>query len=360
MASVFLIRDDELVEMTPTEYESEAALQELLARFPKLLDECGGDEENQGLLLVGREIPLPDSDGGPNRWSVDHLFLDREGVPVLVEVKRSSDHRIRREVIGQMLEYATHACSHLRVEEIQAIFEKTNRSMSSAKTALVHFLGENCNESDFWTAVQTNLRAARVRLVFAADNMPDETRLIIEFLNKQMSPAEVYGIQIKKYASQGFQTVVPELVGLTAETKAQKKVRLMAPRDGLLEAVEAFGKVWRGSKYEIKGAKADFRQIRLPGLPTWLHYEFLHRDGRVYAELHLEAAGHPAIREAMIKVVDGVKRLSNAELDFDPEWGRTGGRLRAIPDSRDAESAAGAMKELIELTFREIRDAAKV
>lgn len=57
-------------------------------------------------LLVSREWGVPREEGGGGHWSLDHLFLDQEGVPTLVEVKRSSDTRLRREVVGQMLDYA--------------------------------------------------------------------------------------------------------------------------------------------------------------------------------------------------------------------------------------------------------------
>jgi hypothetical protein len=38
--------------------------------------------------------------------SLDHVFIDKEAVPTLVDVKRSSDNRIRRQIIRQMLDYA--------------------------------------------------------------------------------------------------------------------------------------------------------------------------------------------------------------------------------------------------------------
>jgi hypothetical protein len=38
--------------------------------------------------------------------SVKRDPFDQNAVPTLVEVKRSSDTRIRREVVGQMLDYA--------------------------------------------------------------------------------------------------------------------------------------------------------------------------------------------------------------------------------------------------------------
>jgi hypothetical protein len=42
-------------------------------------------------LLVRREAGVPDSETGGSRWSLDHLFIDQEAVPTLVEVKRSDD-----------------------------------------------------------------------------------------------------------------------------------------------------------------------------------------------------------------------------------------------------------------------------
>ena len=50
------------------------------------------------LLLVKRELEVPESEGGAGRWSLDHLFIDRAAVPVLVEVKRASG-RATRELV---------------------------------------------------------------------------------------------------------------------------------------------------------------------------------------------------------------------------------------------------------------------
>ena len=60
----------------------------------------------------------------------------------------------------------------------------------------------------FWIAVDSNLRAGRVRLVFVSDEIPPELRRIIEFLNGQMTPAEVIGIEMKQYVGEGMRTLV--------------------------------------------------------------------------------------------------------------------------------------------------------
>src|SRR5262245_27061542 len=72
-------------------YDSEDLSQRLLSDHPVLLEQVAGPEGR--LLLVQREAPVPEASDGNGRWSLDHLFLDRSGVPVLVEVKRATDTR---------------------------------------------------------------------------------------------------------------------------------------------------------------------------------------------------------------------------------------------------------------------------
>jgi uncharacterized DUF497 family protein len=66
---------------------------------------------------------VPSEEAGTDRWSVDHLFLDQDAVPTIVEVRRSSDTRVRRAVVGQMLDYAANAVVYWPVEAIRARFE---------------------------------------------------------------------------------------------------------------------------------------------------------------------------------------------------------------------------------------------
>src|SRR5664280_2962291 len=112
--------DDDLIAMTEAPYDSEDVLQSLLAKYPDLLagDQLPGSEPRRW-LLIRREAPLGSDDSGSTRWSIDHLFLDQDAVPTIVETKRSSDTRIRREVVGQMLDYAANAVVYWPIEEIK-------------------------------------------------------------------------------------------------------------------------------------------------------------------------------------------------------------------------------------------------
>ncbi len=211
--------------MHETKYDSESLLQELLADYPDLL---AGDqidlEEPRRWLLVSREMAVPGEEDGAGRWSLDHLFLDQDAIPTLVEVKRSSDTRIRREVVGQMLDYAANAVVYWPVEAIRSQFERTTeRQGLDPAITLQNFLGDKGNADEFWQTVKTNLQAGKIRLVFVADEVPQELRRVVEFLNGQMDPAEVLAIEVKQYVGEGDHiTLVPRLIGQTTAAQQRK------------------------------------------------------------------------------------------------------------------------------------------
>src|SRR2546425_93721 len=104
-------------------YEAEALLQTLIAEHPEVLAGDASGEPGRAWLLVKREAGVAGAPDGSDRWSLDHLFLDQDGIPTLVEVKRSSDTRARREVVAQMLDYAANGSSHWKVESLKGWFE---------------------------------------------------------------------------------------------------------------------------------------------------------------------------------------------------------------------------------------------
>jgi hypothetical protein len=67
-------------------------------------------EEKLRWLLIKREMPVTNPASGEIWWSIDFFLVDQFGIPTLVECKRRNDTRSRREVVGQMLEYAANAC----------------------------------------------------------------------------------------------------------------------------------------------------------------------------------------------------------------------------------------------------------
>ncbi len=219
---IFVLQENgELVDMTERQYDSEDLLQGLLEKYPRLMP---GDQIDSATprrwLLVSREMAVPSEEEGAGRWSIDHLFVDQDAVPTLVEVKRSSDTRIRREVVGQMLDYAANAVVYWPVEDIRAKFEAG--CGGDPGEVMGGFVGPDADPEEFWQRVKTNLQAGKVRLLFVADEIPSELRRIVEFLNAQMTQAEVLAIEIKQYVGHGLKTLVPRVYGQTAESEGTK------------------------------------------------------------------------------------------------------------------------------------------
>jgi hypothetical protein len=232
MAGIYLIeKDGNLVELIERAYDSEGYLQELLARYPSLL---AGDQmdsvEPRRWILIAREMGLPSEEDGSNRWSVDHLFVDQDGIPTIVEVKRSTDTRIRREVIGQMLDYAANGVRYWPVETLRARFEANcvaQNPRQDPTKALTQALGISVSDSEdgiaaFWSRVKINLQAGRIRMVFVADEIPVELARVVEFLNAEMDPAEVLALEVKQFANDTLKTLVPRVIGQTAAAQTRK------------------------------------------------------------------------------------------------------------------------------------------
>ena len=92
---IYLMSQAERLEPLEEErFATENELQELIAEHPELLD---GEQIRPGnprrWILVTREKSVAELPGAGGRWSVDHLIVDQDAVPTLVEVKRGENPR---------------------------------------------------------------------------------------------------------------------------------------------------------------------------------------------------------------------------------------------------------------------------
>lgn len=219
--------DGQLQPLEEASFAAEDDLQTLLESYPELLaGDQFDDKHPRRWMLISREAAVPDREDGAGRWSLDHLFLDQDGIPTLVEVKRSSDTRIRREVVGQMLDYAANGVTYWPVETLRADFEATYEDHAERVALLLgHDEVDDTDDVDidtFWQTVKTNLQAGRIRMLFVADSIPRELARIVEFLNEQMDPAEVLAVAVRRYVGGDLQTLVPQVVGQTAQAEKRK------------------------------------------------------------------------------------------------------------------------------------------
>lgn len=244
---IFLLQsDNSLLRMNEQPYESEGLLQELLATHSDLL---AGDQIDAGTprqwLFISREVGIPNEEGGSDRWSGDHLFLDQDAIPTFVETKRSSDTRTRREVVAQMLDYAANATTYWPVSRMRELYAQSCAELGQGpEEQFREQFDEEIDAEHFWAQAEENLRTGRVRLLFVADRIPTELRRIVEFLNGQMNPAEVLALEVKQYVGLTgdghLRTLVPRIIGQTEVIREKKKTGLSSGKRRELVAVEDF------------------------------------------------------------------------------------------------------------------------
>ena len=101
-----------------------------------------------------------------------------------------------------MLEYAAHAAQTWTADELRKTFEETASDNGVDPDERLRKLLETEDEADadsFWEDVATNLTATQMRLLFVADEIPDELERIVMFQNAQMTNVEGLAVEIKQF-----------------------------------------------------------------------------------------------------------------------------------------------------------------
>ncbi len=227
MGSVYVVSDtSESQPMTRIQCKNEATeLQLLLENNLNLLpgDQINPDDPRKW-LLIKREMPVPDPNTGSPRWSVDFFLVDQDAIPTFVECKRFADTRSRREIVGQVLEYAANGHHYWTTDIIRSYVEQSCKKRNvSLEEALEALSPESESNDEFFERVQQNLREGQVRLVFFLEDSPFELRSVVDFLNKQMERSEVLLVEARQYCADNLKIVVPTLFGYTEQARLIKK-----------------------------------------------------------------------------------------------------------------------------------------
>lgn len=230
-AQVYVVHGDKTTPMNRIHCKDEdKELQALLYHNPNLLP---GDqirpEAPRRWLVVKREMAVQDPGTGGDRWSIDFLFADQNAVPTFIECKRFLDTRSRREVIGQMLEYAANGQYYWNKTLLRLLAEQTTKERGAdLETAFRQLESEIEDPDGFFDAMERNLREGQIRLVFFLEEAPAELKSIVEFLNKQMERSEVLIVEAKQYELDGVRVVAPALFGYTEQARQIKRETMPA------------------------------------------------------------------------------------------------------------------------------------
>lgn len=218
-------------EPTFTGYKSEASLQQIIAEHPSLIPGVSNR------AVACREFS---SGVGP----ADVVILDESGDLTLIECKLTTNPQIRREIVGQVLDYASRLWG-MPVDEFEAAWRRASKSDTSPLAAF------DDEGTDTRESLAENLESGRMRLVLAVDQVNDDLKRIVEYLNSiTLAEVSVFVMEFVRAERDGVEVLMPTAYG--AELASAKGRRERSVRDRW--PVEAFAR-W-GERHDPDGLRA--------------------------------------------------------------------------------------------------------
>lgn len=184
-------------------YSDERELQKMLHNSPQLIPVQG--ELTKTRIFI-------DEAGLAGAGCTDLIGVDNDGEIYLVECKLATNPQIRREVIGQILEYASYLWE-LSYEDFDTLFVK--RKGETLKALLTGTAIEGWEFETFRDAITENLKAGNFHLIIAVDEMNEQLEEIIGFLRKRGAGVRLQAIELERYVEDDAEILVPHLHGET-------------------------------------------------------------------------------------------------------------------------------------------------
>lgn len=193
-----------------TAYTDEKQLQKLLDDSPEIvsLDEIRPD--SGPLVAAVREFNLPVG-------SIDILAFTARGDIAIIECKRAKNTQAKREVIGQILDYA----AHLWETTYEVIDDKVKGSIGKSLADFVHAkCGEGWDEEAFRANVRAGLADGSFILVIVVDEINDELNRIVRYVNAAGSPSFSFAaLEMRRFVAGNAEMLVPHVFGAVVKTK---------------------------------------------------------------------------------------------------------------------------------------------
>jgi len=174
-------------------YDAEAHLQELLLASPNVIP--GIDEP----LAICKEFA---TGAGP----ADLLVINSEGEISIIECKLKYNSESRREILGQILDYAS-SLWQTTIESFEEQWQsRTGQSLKSA-------LGQRSDP--ILRSVGKHLEVGRFNLVLAVDEINPKLERIVTYLNRvTKADINVYAVEFKRVSAGKTDVLIPMTFGL--------------------------------------------------------------------------------------------------------------------------------------------------
>ena len=202
MSDVLIRRDGESWrEPDKTGYTDEAHLQSILLEHPWLIP---GVRKDAHVCIEFQ------SGVGPS----DVVAIDLENGLTLVECKLASNREVRREITGQVLDYASRFW-RMSVEDFDSQWKiRTGRSI----------FADEGDSTQLWTRLEKSLSSGEFRVILAVDEINDDLRRIVEYLNHVTVPSvAVIAVVYTRSKDDGIEILSRQIYGEElAESKSQR------------------------------------------------------------------------------------------------------------------------------------------
>ncbi|MFC1940651.1 hypothetical protein ACFLXO_08245 [Chloroflexota bacterium] len=258
MGKILLIEGDRVTPVDEREFPDESKLQDYIEQYPSLIPLSDVIEGASPLLCIGREVPAG--------WGfIDLLFIDQDGLLTIVETKLRRNREVRREVIGQIIEYASYVIQW-NAEEVFRIAneyfsvsdtvppEHKNNSLGNIMNTI---LGEEFSQEDFRNKIEQNLNNGRIRLIIGVDQLIEPLRAIVTFLNSY-SNFDILLLQVSDFEeSKEKRILIPLLFGYAKKSTGGDSPRGRWDKDKFLnkakdtcgtETAEVLSKIYEFSE----------------------------------------------------------------------------------------------------------------
>lgn len=161
---------------TSTDQLSEADIQALVHKHPGCLPIAEIDPMFSGPVPICTELNTP---AGP----IDIFLVTPSGLPVLVECKLWRNPEGRREVVGQILDYAKEL-SRWSSSDLQREVSRRLKRSGNPLLEIVRMVDPAVEEIPFNDALTANLRRGRFLLLIVGDGIREGVEAIAEYLEK--------------------------------------------------------------------------------------------------------------------------------------------------------------------------------
>jgi hypothetical protein len=221
---------------------AERYLQNLIADFPGLLPIASLEPAYADMKRVCEEFEIRGK-------FIDNIFVTSSGEIAIVECKLWRNPEARREVVGQIIDYAS-MLSRLSYEQFESGILKA-KSRADGKTLFqVIFPDDNGDEAAFHDAVTRTLRRGRFLLMIVGDGIREGLETMTEYLQQHAGLQFTFSLielGIFKLPEQGGYIAQSRILGQSRNI--ERTVVIL--QDGRVESLELSGRTTKETPRSI-------------------------------------------------------------------------------------------------------------